>query len=418
MTNEQVKKFVDSCERKLEEPFLQLNEICLLNQKKVLDAFRNNGVAQRHFCGSTGYGYDDAGRFTLNKVYADIFKTEDALVGCNIASGTHAITLTLFGLLRPCDLMLSVSGEVYDTLKGVINGKGNGSLSDFKIDFSALPLTKSGEFDKENISKALHFRKPKIIYIQRSRGYEWRNSLTCAQIEDIVKFVRQIDKDAIVVVDNCYGEFVETIEPTEAGADIVVGSLIKNMGGGLTPCGGYVAGKKRYISLIANRLTAPTLGAEIGSSERGYRDFYQGLFMAPHTVKQALKTALLFSCAYSALGYDTLPDIKGVLSDIVCSIKFNSEKELVALCQTIQSASPVDAYARPQPWNMPGYKSKVIMAAGCFVQGASIELSCDGPLREPYIAYLQGSLTYEHGKIALAEALSKIDFNGTVTNNF
>ncbi len=404
---EKLKKFIDECEIKLDKPFSRLDAICLHNQKKVLDAFRKNSVALRHFSGTTGYGYDDAGRLMLNKVYADVFHTEDALVGCNIASGTHAITLTLFGLLRPNDLMLSISGEVYDTLKGVIKGKDNGSLADFGIDFSAVPLTSEFDFDEDSIKKALIEGKPKIIYIQRSRGYEWRNSLTCAQIENAINFIRQIKKDSIIVVDNCYGEFVESVEPTDVGADIVVGSLIKNTGGGFAPCGGYVAGKKLYIDLIANRLTAPSLGAEIGSSERGYRDYYQGLFVAPHTVKQALKTALLFSCAYSSLGYSTLPDIDGILGDIVCSIKLNNEKELIELCQAIQSASPIESFARPQPWDMPGYKNKVIMAAGCFVQGASIELSCDAPLREPYIAYLQGSLTYEHGKIALMEALSK-----------
>ena len=405
MTSKQV---ISGAMEQARDKFAYLDEISLYNQKKVLNIFANNRLALRHFNGTDGYGYDDVGRDTLNRVVSDIFGTESAVASPMIASGTHALSLALFGVLRPNDVVLSISGEPYDTLQDIIYKEGIGSLADFGVKFNCIELNDDGSFNKDRIAEFLQNNKVKMVYIQRSRGYAWRPALTIDQIEDICTFVRNLQKDVIIFCDNCYGEFVEKREPTEVGVDYCAGSFIKNIGGGIAPTGGYIAGKSHLIELVAGRLTAPSIGTEIGSYSYGYRLFYQGIFMAPHVVNQALKTAVLFSTALTNLGYETLPKANETLSDIVCSVKLGSADKLISFCQAIQSVSPIDGYVTPEPWDMPGYNDPVIMAAGCFVQGASIELSCDGPIREPYIAYLQGGLTLEHGILALEKVLERL----------
>lgn len=400
-------QLISSAIEQTKDKFAQLDSIALYNQRKVLNVFAKNGLALRHFAQSNGYGYDDVGKDALNSVVADIFGTEASVTSPLIGSGTHALTLALFGVLRPNDHVLAIGGQPYDSLQDVIYKEGIGSLADFGIKFSVIDL-KNNLFDKDAIAQFLQSNKVKMIYIQRSRGYAWRPAITIAQIEDICKFVRQFNKDAIIFCDNCYGEFVEKREPTEVGVDLCAGSFIKNIGGGIAPTGGYVAGKRNLVDLVAGRLTAPALGTEVGSYANGYRLFFQGIFMAPHVVNQALKTALLFSSALSQLGFETLPHVNDDLSDIVCSIKLGSPQKLINFCKAIQSISPIDGHVSPEPSSMPGYADDVIMAAGCFVQGASIELSCDGPIREPYIAYLQGGLTIEHGILALERVLETL----------
>lgn len=400
--NELIKTHIEKCSAR----FAEIDAAALYNQKKVLDAFRKNRVALRHFNGTSGYGYDDEGRDNLARVFADVFHTEKAIVSPLLTSGTHAITVALFGLVKSGDVILSITGNPYDTLHGVINGT-NGSLADYGVKFYSVPLS-DGKIDCDKVTEAIKKYCPSVIYIQRSRGYEWRDAFSTEDIFKAVQCVRSVT-DACIAVDNCYGEFVETSEPIDAGADVVIGSLIKNPGGSIAPTGGYIAGKAKYIDKIAGRLTAPTVGTEVGSYAAGYRTFYQGLFLAPHVVAQSLKTAVLFSSVLGSLGYDVkpLPDEK--FYDIVCSIRFGEKQKLIDFVQAIQYVSPVDSYVTPEPWAMPGYDDEVIMAAGCFVQGASIELSCDGPVRPPYIAYLQGGITFEHGIIALEKVLENLN---------
>lgn len=402
------KDLISSAKKQTKAKFAQLDEISLYNQRKVLNAFAKNKLALRHFSGTNGYGYDDVGRDTLNQVVADIFGAESAVASPMIASGTHAISLALFGVLRPNDVVLSICGQPYDTLQDVIYKEGIGGLADFGVRFSTVDLKDDGSFDKEKIAEFMHNNDVKMIYLQRSRGYAWRSALTISQIANISLFARSIKDDVIIFCDNCYGEFVEELEPTQVGVDLCAGSFIKNIGGGIAPTGGYIAGKRHLVDLVGGRLTAPSVGTEIGSYTGGYRLFYQGIFMAPHVVNQALKTALLFSTALSNLGYETLPKANEDLGDIVCSIKLGSADKLVRFCQAIQAVSPIDGYVTPEPWDMPGYTDPVIMAAGCFVQGSSIELSCDGPIRAPYTAYLQGGLTIEHGLLALEKVLEAL----------
>lgn len=392
---------------KSQEIFTKLDDIALYNQNKVIDAFRENQVALRHFNGTSGYGMDDAGRDNLNSVLASIFRTEKAIVSPLIASGTHAISLALFGVLRPNDVVLSVTGQPYDTLQDVIYKEGIGSLKDFNVKFDTIDLI-DGNFDYVSIQKYLTQNNVKMVYLQRSRGYAWRPALSIAQIENICEFVKKTAPNAVIFCDNCYGEFVEKREPTDVGVDLCAGSFIKNIGGGIAPTGGYVAGRANLVDLVAGRLTAPSIGVEVGSYQLGYRLYYQGIFMAPHVVNQALKTATLFSCALSARGYDVTPRLGDHLGDIVCSIRLNDPDKAIKFCQAIQSISPVDGFVMPEPWEQPGYADKVIMAAGCFVQGASIELSCDGPIRPPYTVYLQGGLTLEHGILALEQVLTSL----------
>lgn len=392
--------FIEQCETKLAKEFKILEEIALFNQEKVLNAFKNNKIALRHFMGSSGYGYGDDGRDTLNKLFADIFRAEAAICSPSIVSGTHALSLCLYGILRPNDVALSISGGVYDTLNDVIYGENNGSLKDFGIKFECVGL-KNGDFDFDAIKTKLSELNPKMVYIQRSRGYEWRNALSIPQIEKVVGFLRDNGFGGCIMLDNCYGEFTDKKEAIEVGVNLAAGSLIKNAGGGIAPTGGYVVGDKKYVDMVANRLTAPSIGGEVGSYEAGYRCFYQGLFLAPHTVLQALKGAMLFSKVLYGLGYKVSPNPHELPNDIITMIEFGEREKLISFIQSIQENSPVDSNVKVLPWDMPGYEDPVIMAAGCFVQGASIELSADAPVKPPYIAYLQGGITYEHCKIAL-----------------
>ncbi|NLK16926.1 MAG: hypothetical protein GX304_00100 [Clostridiales bacterium] len=406
-THNKIPEIIEQIEAGLANDFKVIDDIALFNQEKALRSFIDNKVALRHFSQTTGYGYDDIGRDTLNSVYAGVFKSDSAIVSSHILSGTHAISLVLFGLLRPGNKLLSISGQPYDTLKDVISGKGLGSLADFDISYDEVPLCE-GNFDKPAIKEKILAERPQMVLIQRSRGYSLRNPLSCVQIRDICSFIKGLDERIIIFVDNCYGEFTEKEEPIEAGADVVAGSLIKNAGGGIAPNGGYIAGRGDLIDLINRRLTTPATGGEIGSNFGGYQYFYQGLFLAPHVVAQSLKGALLMGEAMKWAGYKVLPEEPSQCYDIIRSIEFDTEEELITFCRTIQSVSPVDSYVVPYPWDMPGYKNKVIMAAGCFVQGSSIELSCDAPVRPPYVAYCQGGLTYEHVKIAVIHCLQNL----------
>ena len=405
-----VEELIKKSEEQLKTQFALADEISEYNQEKVLKAFNKHSIALRHFNGTTGYGYGDDGRFVLGDVFAESLGGEAGIVSPALLSGTHALTVGLFGVLRTGDAVLSISGMPYDTIRGVIFGEGNGSLKDFGISFDCTELTKEGKFDKEAIraDMAKLADKLKMIYIQRSRGYELRDAFTVAEIGEIIQFVRQLGFKGCIFVDNCYGEFVEKLEPCDVGADVAVGSLIKNPGGGLAPTGGYIVGRENYIDLIGRRLTAPSIGNEVGSYAYGYRLFYQGLFMAPHTVNQAIKGSLVIGKCMENLGYENFPKIEKTPADITRAIRFNTAEELCAFIQSVQEAAPVDSFVTLEPWDMPGYDSKVIMAAGCFVEGASIELSADAPVKEPYTAYFQGGLTYEHCKYALKKILAKL----------
>lgn len=408
MEQETVNKLISDAERNASKEFSELDERALFNQKKVLDAYRNARISYYHFNPTSGYGYSDAGREKLSGVFAEVFGAESAIVSPNIVSGTHALTIALFGLMKSGDLLLSATGSPYDTLQEVISGKDNGSLRDYKISYDEIQL-KNGAVDGKALESYVREHKPTVVMLTRSRGYSWRDALTTADIAEAADIVKKNSPNSVVLVDNCYGEFVETREPTQCGADVIVGSLIKNAGGGLAPTGGYIAGKSVLIEKISYRLTSPSIGNEVGSYAASYMPFFQGLFLAPVVTKNALKTAILASNVFTALGFETLPKSGKLPGDIICSIKFNSPEPMISFIQSIQYLSPVESYATPEPWDMPGYNDQVIMAAGTFVQGASIELSADGPVRAPYIAYLQGALTYEHGKLAISEFLSRYD---------
>ena len=400
-------QLIEESERSLAPQFHRLEQIAYHNQKKVLQAFQNNRIALRHFAPTSGYGYGDEGRDTLGALFADIFGAEAGIVSPNILSGTHALTVGLFGLLCTGDTLFSIAGDPYDTLHEVIAGKGIGSLADYGISFKKCNLSE-GEFDFDGIRRGLSDPSVKVVFIQRSRGYEWRDALSQKQIAAACAFVRECGFEGCIFVDNCYGEFVEETEPTQNGADVAVGSLIKNPGGGIAPTGGYIVGKRAFVERIACRLTAPSIGAEVGSYMYGYQSFYQGVFLAPHVVCQALKGGLLIGACLEKLGFETSPAVMQPPYDITRAIRFRTREELIAFIQAVQEASPVDSFVQLEPWDMPGYESEVIMAAGCFVQGASIELSADAPVREPYIAYFQGGLTYEHCRYALEKILEKI----------
>lgn len=403
-------ELIKESEKELEEAFRFADEISEYNQEKVLKAFQRHRVALRHFNPSTGYGYGDEGRFVLGDVFACSLGAEAGIVSPALLSGTHALTVALFGVLRPGDAVLAVSGMPYDTIRGVIFGEGNGSLKDFGVAFEKTDLTEAGKFDRAQIKKDMEKlgQSLKMIYIQRSRGYELRDAFTVAELGDICAYVRSLGFTGCIFVDNCYGEFVEKNEPCDVGADIAVGSLIKNPGGGLAPTGGYIVGGKEYIDLIGRRLTAPSIGNEVGSYAYGYRLFYQGLFMAPHTVNQSVKGGFLIGKCMEKLGYKNFPKLDRTPADITRAIRFDTAKQLCDFIQSVQEASPIDSFVTLEPWDMPGYDSKVIMAAGCFVEGASIELSADAPVKEPYTAYFQGGLTYEHCKYALKKMLEKL----------
>lgn len=405
-----VEEILLSAESKIENLNKIHEEVALYNQEKVLNAFNKNAVALRHFAGTNGYGYDDVGRDTLNRVLSDIFGAEAAIISPYLTCGSHALATALLGLLnRPGQLLFSLTGKPYDTLSEVIFGKEDediSSLKDFGVLYEGVEF-KGNKIDYDEIENRLKNVKPTLLYIQRSRGYSSRDALSINEIEKLIKFARQFS-DAPIMVDNCYGEFVDKREPTEVGADLCVGSLIKNIGGGVAPTGGYIVGKQALIDKISYRFSSPSLGLEVGSYAYGYRLFYQGLFLAPHVTCQALKGCQLMSAVFNELGYDVLPKQGELAGDIITSVVLDSEQKMIDVCEIIQSVSPIDSFVKPVPWEMPGYTSKVIMAAGTFVAGASIELSCDGPVLPPYILYLQGGLTYEHVKLAVRKCVEKL----------
>ena len=406
---EQTWNLIEQEEKNIKNQLNEIDKICEYNSFKVLKAFQNNKVSEVHFNETTGYGYNDIGRETIENIYKEIFNAEDALVRSQFISGSHALTVALFALLRPNDTMLSITGKPYDTLDQVIGLEENkSSLKSFNINYEQIELI-DNDFDYEKIKETIQNKKIKLIEIQRSKGYSTRKSITLDKVEKVIKQIKEIDKDIIIMIDNCYCEFVGTLEPTEIGADIVVGSLIKNLGGGIAPNGAYIVGKKELIKLCAERLTLPGEGKEVGPTLGINKQFLQGLYLAPKVVANALKTAILTSKVLQTLGYEVEPKYDEQRADIVQNIIFNDENKLIKYCQGIQSGSAIDSYVVPTPWEMPGYTDKVIMAAGAFTQGSSIELSCDGPLRAPYIAYQQGSLTYEYGKIGLAKAIENLE---------
>lgn len=415
MDKNSAKQLMIQTESELKDQFARLDDIALYNQKKVLDAYKNQAIQARHMFGTTGYGYDDIGRDTLCRLYADVFHAESAIVSPNIVSGTHALTLMLFGVLRPGDKLLAVSGMPYDTLTDVILADNKGSLKDFGVSFDKIDLKTNPdltpEFDFDAIEYALKSQFVKAVFVARSRGYSLRQAISVEKVGQLIDFVKKISPKTLVLVDNCYGEFVEKIEPTDVGADLIAGSLIKNIGGGIAPTGGYIAGKSALVEQVSYRLTAPSLGMEEGSYVYGYLPYYQGLFLAPSAVKNALKGSLLFAKAYTKLGFETLPRDDMYPYDIVTSIKLGSPEKLIDFCGAIQEISPIDSNVKPMPWDMPGYQDQVIMAAGAFVQGSSIELSADSPIKEPYIVYVQGGLTYEHAYLAVQHTLETLNFD-------
>jgi cystathionine beta-lyase family protein involved in aluminum resistance len=402
MIDEIVKQAEASCSKQHHE----INSTVEINQKRVLNAFINHRISDSHFSSTSGYGYDDLGRDALEAVYADVFGGEDALVRPQIVSGTHAISTALFGLLRPGDELLYITGKPYDTLEEVIGIRGNnaGSLMDYQIKYNQIALNDNGTIDYDGIKRAVS-SDTKVIGIQRSKGYDDRPSFTIDDIKEMVAFIKGIDEQLIVFVDNCYGEFVEAKEPMHVGADIIAGSLIKNPGGGIVRAGGYIVGSERLIEQCANRLTAPGLGKETGATFNMLQEMYQGFFLAPHIVGEALKGAVFTSRLLELLGYKTSPHYQTKRTDLIQSVTFNNPEHMIAFCQAIQQHSPVNSYVTPYASEMPGYDDKVIMAAGTFIQGSSIELSADGPIKAPYIAFVQGGLTYAHVKIALIESI-------------
>lgn len=399
---------IQKCEQELEEIFKKIDEQCDKNSLKVLNAFHKYQISEVHFNMTTGYGYGDIGRDTTEKVFAEVLKAEDALVRGQFISGTHALTVALFSYLRPGDMLLSITGTPYDTLHEVIGIRENkSSLKSFGVLYDEIELI-NDDFDDEKILEYLKNHKVKMIEIQRSKGYSTRKSITIDKVERIIKKIKEQSPDIIIMVDNCYCEFVEEKTPTEVGADVMVGSLIKNLGGGIAPNGAYIAGKHDLVELAGERLTCPGEGREVGPSLGINKQFLQGLFFAPSVVASSLKTAILSSYALGKLGYKVEPKWNDKRADIVQNIIFGNSEDLIHYCQGIQMASPIDSNAVPEPWDMPGYEDKVIMAAGAFTQGSSIELSCDGPIRPPYIAYMQGGLTYSYGKFGVMKAISEI----------
>ncbi len=399
------------CEKLVKPAFEKVDKIAELNQWKVMKAFADNKVSESHFMPSYGYGYDDLGRDTLDKVYADIFECEDALVRHQLISGTHTLSTVLFGILRPGDILYSVTGRPYDTLEeviGIAGDEGNGSLKDFGINYLQTELLPDGEPDFDKIADVLKNNDIKLVLLQRSKGYGDRPTYSSKKIGEIVSFVKSISPDTYCMVDNCYGEFVDDKEPTAYGADVICGSLIKNPGGGIAPTGGYIAGKAELVEKCAYRLTSVGIGKEAGASLDFNKNAYQGLFFAPHIVANAVKSAILAACVFEKLGFSANPSWDEERHDIIEAIKFGDPEKLVAFCAGIQKGAPVDSFVTPQPWDMPGYQNQVIMAAGAFNQGSSIELSADGPMRQPYIAYLQGGLTYESAKLGIMVAAQNI----------
>lgn len=407
-----IKDEIIELSRKVEEDlkpvFKEVEEVEEYNSLKVLSAFQKYNLSEMHFNGTTGYGYGDIGRDTIEEIFADIFKAEDSLVRTQFISGTHAISTLLFGILRPNDTLISISGKPYDTLEEVIGiVENSSSLKSFGVKYEQIELV-NDDFDYKAIEERLKKGNVKLIEIQRSKGYSTRKTIDLEKVEKVIKLIKSIDKNIIVMIDNCYCEFVTKKEPIEVGADVIVGSLIKNLGGGIAPNGGYIAGRKDIVDLAAQRLTAPGLGKEVGPSLGINKQILQGLFFAPQVVASSLKTAIFASKMLEELGFNVEPRFNDKRADIVQTIEFNDKEKLIKFCQGIQAASPVDSNSVPMPWDMPGYTDQVIMAAGAFTQGSSIELSCDGPIRPPYIAFLQGGLTYGYGKIGILKAISKL----------
>ncbi|MDD6276201.1 MAG: methionine gamma-lyase family protein [Clostridia bacterium] len=402
----------DEAMKQIQPHFAEIDEITEYNQLKMLSAFIENGVSESMFAESTGYGYGDRGRETIDKVAASVFKTEDALLRHNFTCGTHTLAVALYGMLRPGDLMLCVTGTPYDTIHSVIgiDGKGDGSLADFGVKYEQVEL-KDGKPDLDAIEKAVKEKSPKLVYIQRSRGYSLRPSLSCEEIGEIVKVVKA-NSDADVMVDNCYGEFTQTIEPSEVGADVIAGSLIKNAGGGIARTGGYIAGRADLIEKISYRMTTPGLGREVGATLGMSRELFMGFFNAPHVVGEALKTAVFTAALFERFGFGTTPTSEDKRYDIVQSVMLENEENLISFCQGMQKGAPVDSFVVPEPWDMPGYDSQVIMAAGAFTGGASIELSADAPLREPYAAWMQGGLNFHSAKMGVMLAAQEMGLGG------
>lgn len=403
-------QYITSCEEDCKDKFKEIEDIEFANQLKVLNAFNENHVQSRHFIGSNGYGHNDIGKEKLCQVFSTIFHAEDAFVTPLISCGTEAISQSLLGILRPNDSMICISGTPYDTLKSVIHGvegKDIGSLKDYNISYNEIDLI-NNDFNIPAILDYLRSNNPKIIYIQRSRGYTIRNAINIAQIKRVVEAIRSVNKTAYIVVDNCYGEFTERLEPTDVGADLCVGSLLKNMGGGIAPTGGYIVGKRELVELVTYRCMSPALSSDNGSYEPGYKLLFEGLFVSPHVVAQAKKLVVLASRALSRMGYETTPKVSDTIADIVCCINFKDKAKLLNFTRAIQYSSAVDSDSMLEPGEMDGYEDNIIMASGSFNQGSSIELSCDGPMREPYAAFLQGCLSYAHGKIGLMNAIQTI----------
>ena len=405
----QALQLINESEEMCQKQFKEIEDIEFYNQLKVLNAFNKHEIQSYHFIGSTGYGHNDIGKAKISAVFASIFNTEDAFVSPLISCGTEAISQSLFGILRPGDTMLCISGTPYDTLKNIIygvEGKDVGSLKDYNIKYDEVEL-KDNDFDIPAILAKIKELNPKMLYIQRSRGYSLRNALNITQIEKVIKEIRKIS-NAYIIVDNCYGEFTEKLEPTDVGADLVIGSLLKNMGGGIAPTGGYIAGKSELVELISYKMTSPALGVDNGSFEPGYKAFFEGVFVSPHVVAQAKKLVVLTSAVMQKLGYKTVPGLNDILSDIVCCIQFNDKNKLIDFTRAIQYSSAVDSNTTLVAGEMDGYEDLIIMASGSFNQGSSIELSCDGPMREPYAGFLQGCLSYQHGKIGLMNAIKTL----------
>ncbi|WZL74957.1 methionine gamma-lyase family protein [Clostridiaceae bacterium 35-E11] len=402
-------------ESKVQEQFKKIDKIKEYNQYKVLKIMQDARVSDIHFNWNTGYGYNDIGREALERVYANLFKTEDAIVRPTIVNGTHALTLCLTGILRPGDELIYATGKPYDTLEEVIGirGENTGSLKEFGISYNQVDLKHDGEVDLDSLSQCIT-TKTRMVCIQRSTGYSWRKALTIQNIKEIVSTVKSINPDIICMVDNCYGEFLDILEPTEVGVDIMAGSLIKNPGGGLALTGGYIVGKENLIQLISYRMTSPGIGKECGLTFGLTRGMFHGLFIAPHVVSEAIKGAVFCAKLFEELGYEISPKYDEDRSDIIQSIKLGNESSVIAFCQGVQAAAPIDAFVTPEPWDMPGYDSPVIMAAGAFVQGSSIELSADAPIKAPYIVYYQGGLTYEHAKYGALKALQVMKDKGCI----
>lgn len=402
-------KLVSKSEFEVQEIFDKINETSFYFSEKVLNAFHKFRVSESHFMSTTGYGYNDIGRDVIESIFAEVLGGEDALVRSQFISGSHALTVALFAFLRPGDIMLSITGKPYDTLDEVIGiRENNSSLKSFGISYEQIDLI-NDDFDYEKIREILTNKKIKMIEIQRSKGYSTRKSITIDKLERVIKLIREIDKDVIIMIDNCYCEFVEKTSPLEVGADVIVGSLIKNLGGGIAPNGAYIVGKKELVKLAADRLTVPGEGKEVGPTLGINKQILQGLYMAPSVVANSLKTAILASRVLENMGYKVEPKYNDERADIVQNIEFNDADKLIAFTQGIQAASAIDSFATPLPWDMPGYEDQVIMASGSFTQGSSIEISCDGPIRPPYIAYLQGSITYEYGKLAILSAIKNLE---------